>query len=149
MVVEYLYGLTWLTPLVFTIGIATITSLISQVSFALLTNKEFMKSSREDLKNMQKELVNMKPEDSNYQAKQTKLLELNTKVMKHSMKPSLVTMIPFLAIFAYARSVIPMDQPLINLPFNLPIIGMSLEFLGVYMIISLILSMVLRKVFGR
>ena len=146
---DFLFGLTWLTPLIFTILVASLTSTISQFTFAIFTNKEFMTTSRKELKRMQKELLGLKPEDKGFISLQKKMMDLNMQLMNHSLKPSLFTTIPFLIIFSYAKSVVPMDIPLINLPFSLPIIGNSLEFFGVYFIVSLTLSMVLRKVLKR
>lgn len=149
MVVDCLFGITWMTPLVFTIIVAVCTSTLSQLSFAFFTNKEFVKNSREEMKKMQKKLLSMKPEDKDYNELQNQLLDLNMQLMTHTLKPTLVTMIPFLAIFAYAKSVIPLDQPLINLPLSLPLIGSSFEFVGVYFITSILFSTILRKILGR
>ena len=101
------------------------------------------------MKKMQKQLSSMKPEEKGYNELQNQLLDLNMQLMTHTMKPTLITMIPFLAIFAYAKSVIPLDEPLLNLPFTLPLIGDSFEFIGVYLITSLLFSTIIRKVLRR
>jgi uncharacterized membrane protein (DUF106 family) len=147
--VTMLFGMEWLTPLVFTVLVAVFTSSISQLSFAFFTNKEFIKNGRGEMKKMQKRLLSMKPEEAGYAELQNKLLDLNMQMMSHTLKPTLITMIPFLAIFAYAKSVIPLDQPLITLPFTLPLVGNSFEFIGVYFITSIIFSTIIRKVLRR
>lgn len=147
--VDYLYGITWLTPLVFTIATALITSVLSQLSFALLTDKNFIKNGRAEMKTKQKELLKLKPEHPDYMKKQNDLLDLNMQLMTHSMKPTLFTMLPFLLLFMYVKSIVPSDQPLISLPFSLPIIGTSLEFIGTYIISSFIFTTIIRKVMRR
>ncbi len=138
-----------MTPLVFTILVALVTSLLSQLSFAFFTKKDFIDNSREEMKSMQKRLLSMSPEAEDYMALQNKLLDLNMQLMTHTMKPTLVTMIPFLAIFMYAKSVVPSDVPIISFPFSLPLIGTSLEFFGTYFISSILFSMIIRKVLRR
>lgn len=147
--IECLYGIEWLTPLVFTIMVALLTSTLSQLSFKIFTDNTFLKDSQKEMKKMQKRLLKMNPEDEEYMKLQNQLLDLNMQVMTHSLKPTLLTMIPFLIIFGYAKSVIPLDQPLITFPFSIPLVGNSLEFIGSYLITSLIASSVLRKVLGR
>ncbi|MBN1923915.1 MAG: DUF106 domain-containing protein [Nanoarchaeota archaeon] len=146
---DYLFGITWLTPLVFTIIVSVLTSTLSQLSFAFFTDKDLLNNSRNEMKKMQKDLTKMSPESKDYIDLQNKLLDLNMQLMTHSMKPTLVTMIPFLLIFMYAKSVVPVDQPLISLPFSLPLIGESFEFFGTYFITSIIFSSFLRKILRR
>ena len=98
---------------------------------------------------MQKKLKKMKPEEEEYVELQNKLLDLNMKVMTHSLKPTLINTIPFLVILTYARSIIPLDQALISFPFSLPLVGTSLEFVGVYFLCSFLFSSIIRKIIGR
>jgi uncharacterized membrane protein (DUF106 family) len=147
--VEYLYGITWLTPLIFTIVLSITTSLISQLSFKLFANNEFLKQGMKETKELQKKMLKMNQSDKEYQEVQNKLLDLNMKLMSEQFKPTMITMIPFLLLFAYARNMIPMDQTLIHFGFKLPLIGEGLEFFGVYFLVSMICSNVLRKLLKR
>lgn len=147
--VAYFYGMHWLTPLVFTVLIAFLTSFLSQLAFSFFTNKEFLKNGQSEMKALQKELLAMKPTDAGYSEKQNKLLDLNMAVMTHTMKPTLITMIPFLVIFFYARELVPSDQPLVYLPFSVPFAGSSLEFIGTYLVFSILFSALLRKAAKR
>lgn len=147
--VDYLYGITWLTPLVFTILISLLTSIISQLSFKLFTNNAFLKQGLKETKELQQKMLKMNQDDKEYMDVQNKLLDLNMKLMSEQFKPTMITMVPFLLIFAYAKSVIPMDQTLIDLGFNLPLIGRGFEFFGVYFIVSIIFSNILRKLLNR
>lgn len=147
--VEYLYGITWLTPLIFTIVISVITSLISQLSFKFFANNQFLKQGMKEAKELQQKMLKMDQSDKEYQEVQNKVLDLNMKLMTEQFKPTMITMIPFLLLFAYAKSVIPMDQTLINFGFNLPIIGEGFEFFGVYFLVSILCSNILRKLLNR
>ena len=147
--VEYLYGITWLTPLIFTIVLSITTSLISQLSFKFFANNEFLKQGMKETKELQKKMLKMDQSDKEYQEIQNKLLDLNMKLMSEQFKPTMITMIPFLLLFAYARNTIPMDQTLIHFGFKLPLIGEGLEFFGVYFLVSMICSNVLRKLLKR
>ncbi|VVB76586.1 Uncharacterised protein [Candidatus Tiddalikarchaeum anstoanum] len=147
--VLYLYNLPWLTPLIFTALIALLTSILSQLAFAFFTDKTFMKTGQEEMKKLQQELLKMKVDEQGYSEKQNKLLDLNMSIMTHTMKPTMVTMIPFLLIFLYAKSVIPTEQPLISFPVSLPFIGPSLEFIGTYILFSLIFTTIIRKIIRR
>ena len=149
MTTAYLYGITWLSPLVFTAIIALLTSAVSQLSFIFFTDKHFLKHGQEEMKRLQKELLSSNVQDPSYNEKQSKLLDLNMSVMTHSMKPTLITMIPFLLIFLYAKSVVPLDEALIKLPFNLPFAGDSLEFIGTYVVFSMLFTTILRQILRR
>jgi uncharacterized membrane protein (DUF106 family) len=147
--VEYLYGITWLTPLIFTIALSVITSLISQLSFKFFANNQFLKQGMKEAKELQQKMLKMNQTDKDYQEVQNKLLDLNMKLMSEQFKPTMITMVPFLLLFAYAKSVIPMDQTLINFGFSLPLLGEGLEFFGVYFLVSIICSNFLRKILNR
>ncbi|MDD4353302.1 MAG: EMC3/TMCO1 family protein [Candidatus Nanoarchaeia archaeon] len=149
MVVEYLYGITWLTPLIFSIIISIITSLISQLSFKFFANNKFLKEGMKEAKELQQKMLKMDQSDKEYQEVQNKLLDLNMKLMSEQFKPTMITMIPFLLLFAYAKSVIPMDQILINFGFKIPLLGEGLKFFGVYFIVSILFSNILRKLLNR
>jgi uncharacterized membrane protein (DUF106 family) len=147
--VEYLYGIAWLTPLIFTVAISLLTSLISQLSFKLFANNQFLKEGMKEAKELNQRMLKIDQSDKEYQEVQNKLLDLNMKLMSEQFKPTMITMVPFLLLFAYAKSVIPMDQTLINFGFKLPLIGEGLEFFGVYFIASMIFSGILRKLLNR
>jgi uncharacterized membrane protein (DUF106 family) len=147
--VDYLFGITWLTPLIFTLILSLITSLISQLCFKFIVNNKFIKESMAEMKELQQKLLKMSTSDAEYEALQSRLLDLNMKAMTEQLKPSLITMIPFFLLFAYAKSVIPMDQTLIYFGFELPLIGAGFEFFGVYFFSSMIFSTILRKILNR
>ncbi len=146
---EYLYGITWLTPLLFTIFISLATSILSQLSFKFFANNKFLKEGLKEAKELQQKMLKMNQTDQEYQETQNKLLDLNMKIMSEQFKPTMITMIPFLLIFAYAKTVIPSDLTLIPFGFTMPLLGEGLEFFGVYFLASIIFSNILRKLLNR
>ena len=146
---DYLFGITWMTPLLFTIIVAFTTSFLSQLAFSVFTDKKFVNESKEKIKSMQKKLLSMKPSSDEYSKLQTEMLDLNMQLMSHTMKPTLITMVPFLILFMWVKSIIPVNQPLVKLPLSLPVVGNSFEFFGVYFITSFVSSWILRRLFQR
>jgi len=143
-----MYGIEWLTPVIFTVLVALFTSLVSQIMFANFTNKSFITDSRNEIMKIQKRLKEMSPNSEDYLETQSKMLDINMQLMTHTMKPTFITMLPFLGIFIYVRSVVP-EGPLIEFPFSIPFIGSSLGFVGVYFISSLFFSTIVRKILRR
>ncbi len=143
-----MYGISWLSPSVFVVFVAFFTSMVSQIIFAFFTDKEFIKDSRKEIKKLQKKLKKMDPSEEKYLEEQSKMLDINMQLMTHTMKPTMITMLPFLGIFIYVRSVIP-KGPLVTLPLSIPLIGDSLGFVGIYFISSLFFSSIIRKVLRR
>jgi len=75
---------------------------------------------------------------------QKDMMPLNMKYLKLSMKPTLITLLPFLLIFMGLRAIYG-EAVIIPLPWDLPLIGTSLEWIGTYIILSLIFTTVFRK----
>ncbi|MDD2678711.1 MAG: EMC3/TMCO1 family protein [Candidatus Nanoarchaeia archaeon] len=146
---EFLYGITWLTPLVFTVLLSLLTSLLSQLSFKFFANNAFLKEGMKETKELQKKMLSMKQTDKDYLETQNKLLDLNMKLMTEQFKPTMITMVPFLLIFAYARSVIPTDQILLNFGITVPLFGQGFGFFGTYFLSSIVFSTILRKILNR
>lgn len=146
---EGLYGISWLSPLLFTLLVSLLTSLLSQLSFKFFANGKFLKEGMKEAKEMQKNMLKMDAASKEYQEIQNKVLDLNMKLMTEQFKPTMITMIPFLLIFTYARNVIPSDLTLINFGIAIPILGEGLGFFGTYFFASMIFSTILRKVINR
>lgn len=146
---EGLYGISWLSPLLFTVLVSLLTSVLSQLSFKYFANGKFLKEGMKEAKEMQKNMLKMDATSKEYQEIQSKVLDLNMKLMTEQFKPTMITMIPFLLIFTYARNVIPSELTLINFGFTIPILGEGLGFFGTYFFASMVFSTILRKVINR
>ena len=108
-----------------------IVTLLSTLAQKWLTNQEHLKSLKKRQKEIQKELRGCKD--------QCVMKELNAEMMKltgvmfkSSMKPMFATIIPFLILFAWLRSV------------YVPVMGTS--WIWYYLGYSVVASIVLRKV---
>lgn len=102
-----------------------------------MTDQKLMKSLKE-------EMTAMRGEMKQYKQDTQKMMELNKKVwdknmvyLKHSLKPNLITLIPIIIIFSWLRSYY---EGLGN-----PTIFLGLSWLWTYIIFSLVLSMLIRK----
>src|SRR3989338_9470100 len=139
-ILGFLFG--WainISPLFGIIVISFILSLVSLLAFKYLTDQELMKSFKERSKEMQNEIKKHKNDPK-------KMMEVNKKVQaeqmdliiqqfKQSLKPMLVTLIPFILIFTWIRNIYE--------PFGTVFLGMG--GIGNYIVFSLIFSLILRK----
>tara|TARA_Y100000310_G_scaffold104733_1_gene103085 strand:- start:9963 stop:10367 length:405 start_codon:yes stop_codon:yes gene_type:complete len=86
--------------MVIAIGITLISSLITK----WLTNQEHLKSLKERQKELQKELKNCK-DDCKIKEIQMEMMKITGTMMKSSFKPMLITIVPFLILFAWIRGI--------------------------------------------
>ena len=79
---------------------------------------------------------------------QKRSMEISMEQMKHTLKPTLITMLPILIIFSWLQKTLPNTQVILNLPFSIPKPGLNSGFgwVGVYIITSIIFSLVMRKI---
>jgi uncharacterized membrane protein (DUF106 family) len=104
-----------------------------------------MRELKDEINKLKVQMKTHRTDPDKLKEVQSKMMPLNMKFFKMSMKPTLITMLPFLLIFIGLRSVY--GDAIIIGPwgFSLPIIGNSLEWIGTYIIFSLVLSTVFRK----
>jgi|GEM_PF-761224 uncharacterized membrane protein (DUF106 family) len=108
-----------------------VVTLISTLAQKWLTNQEHLKSLKKRQKEIQKEIKKTK-EPSVMQELNAEMLKLTGVMFKSSMKPLFVTMIPFLALFIWLRSV------------YVPVLGNG--WIWYYLGYSVLASIILRKV---
>ena len=96
-----------------------------------LTNQEHLKSLKKRQKEIQKELKNCK-DGCVMKELNAEMMKLTGIMFKSSMKPMFVTIIPFLILFSWLRSI------------YVPLLGNS--WLWYYLGYSIVASMILRKV---
>lgn len=95
------------------------------------TDQEHLKALKKRQKEIQKEIKKTK-EPSVMQELNSEMLQLTGTMFKSSMKPMFVTMIPFLILFTWLRSI------------YVPVMGTS--WIWYYLGYSVLASMILRKV---
>ena len=114
------------------IGIfSVVVTLISTLVQKKLTDQEHLKSLKKRQKEIQKELRKTK-EPSIMQELNAEMLQLTGIMFKSSMKPMFVTIIPFLILFTWLRSV------------YVPVLGSG--WIWYYLGYSVLASIVLRKI---
>jgi uncharacterized membrane protein (DUF106 family) len=111
--------------------VSVIVTLISTLAHKWLTNQEHMKSLKARQKEIQKELKGCK-DACLMKELNAEMMKLTGVMFKSSMRPMFVTVIPFLILFWWLRSV-----------FD-PVMGNS--WIWYYLGFSIVSSIVLRKV---
>ncbi len=91
-------------PKVSILIIAFAVTFISTLVTKWLTNQEHMREMKKRQKEIQKELKNCK-DDCVIKELQSEMLKITGTMMKSSFKPVLITMVPFLILFYWIRSV--------------------------------------------
>jgi len=84
--------------------IALFVSLISVLATKFMTNQKLMKEHRAELKKLQKEMKACRDNPKKAMSLQKKMMDINMIVMKESFKPMIITIIPFLLIFAWLNA---------------------------------------------
>ncbi|HLD12026.1 MAG TPA: EMC3/TMCO1 family protein [Candidatus Nanoarchaeia archaeon] len=135
------------SPFMGVVIISVIMTLLSTLAYKFLTNQSQMKTLKEELKSLQSQMKEHKENRERVMELQKLAMEKNLVYMKHSFRPMLFTFVPLIVIFGWIRETFgaPAGQPspiLIDLPL-LP----GLTWIWVYIIVSLLASMLIRKLF--
>ncbi|MBI4452648.1 DUF106 domain-containing protein [Candidatus Woesearchaeota archaeon] len=88
-------------------AVVTLSFLISLIIILVTkytTNQEMMKSLKEDMKLHQKQMKELKNNPAKMMEMQKKAMEANMKYMSHSLKPTLITLIPIFFIFGWMNA---------------------------------------------
>lgn len=105
--------------------------------YKYVTDQEIMGSLKKEIKEIQQEMKKFKNEPAKAMALQKEAMSKNMKYMKQSFKPMLITFIPLIIVFGWLRSYYT-SMGEANVFFGL-------SWLWSYIIFSLIISIVLRK----
>jgi len=119
-----------------------LTALIT-LAYKYLTNQTKMKELKAEMKETQKKMKDMKDEPGKMMSMQKDAMKKNMEYMKHSMKPMLFTFVPIIIIFGWLRNY----YTALGNPKVLTIGSLGLTWIWAYIIFSVVISIVLRKVF--
>jgi len=97
-------GLMQANPQISIVILSVIVTLVSTLVTKWFTNQAQLKQLKERQKEIQKELKNCK-DDCVLKELQSEMLQITGTMMKSSFKPLLITMIPFLLLFYWVRSI--------------------------------------------
>ena len=99
--------------------ISFVLSILSVLASKFITNQKLMKQHREEMKELQKKARKLQKESpQKAMAMQKSMMEKNMTIMKESFKPMLITIVPFLLVFAWLNAhftYFPIDA---GMPFN-------------------------------
>ena len=124
-------------PLTTLIIISFVITLIVTIAYKYLTNQELMKTLKEDGKKLQAEMKNNKDNTAKMLEIQKQAMEKNMKYMMHSFTPTFITFIPLLIIFTWLRNAYK--------DLNLNFLGLIDNWIWAYIIVSIVASIILRK----
>jgi len=127
MIVEFMQT----NPRISIVVIALIVTFISTIIMKWLTNQEHLRSLKKRQKELQKEMRSCK-DDGKLKEMQSEILSITGIMMKSSFKPVFITMVPFLILFYWIRSI------------YTPIMGFS--WFWYYLGASIISSIIYRKI---
>jgi len=120
---------------------------IISIFYRFLINQGEIKEIKSGLKEKQtkiKELQKTNPDEANKVL--TEVLALNNKQFKMTMKPMLLTLVVVGITLPYFAQVFP--GTVVNLPFTLPYFGNDFGWLAWYIIVSIPLGQLIRKLIG-
>ena len=118
-------------PRVSILVVSIVVTFVSTLAHKWLTNQEHMKSLKARQKEIQKELKGCK-DACKMKELNAELMKLTGVMMKSSFKPMFVTIIPFLILFGWLRSVFT------------PVMGSM--WIWYYLGFSIVASIIIRKV---
>ena len=124
--------------------IAAALSLVMTFAYKYLTDQAVMREMKAEIDRLKKKMKEHRRDPGKLQEIQKEMMPLNMKYLKMSLKPTLITLLPFLLIFMGLRSIYG-DVAIVPLPWDLPLIGASLEWVGTYIIFSLVFTTAFRR----
>lgn len=81
--------------------LSLVITLVMTVIYKFVTDQKLMKSLKDEQKEYQKEIKSLKDSPKEMMKVQKEMMKKNMEYMKHSLKPTLITMIPILLIFGW------------------------------------------------
>ncbi|MBS3141453.1 DUF106 domain-containing protein [Candidatus Woesearchaeota archaeon] len=125
-----------LSPAASLLIISLILTTLTTIAYKYTTDQKFLKEIKEEINLINKEVKELKDNPQKVMEKQKVLWEKNLKIMGHTLKSSIYTLIPLLIIFTWLRS---FYQPQGDILFGL-------SWIWVYILSSIVFSMIIRKV---
>ena len=136
-----------LPPILSELVIAGVISIIITLFYKKMVNQNELKELKEEQKKLQertKELQKTNPEEANKLTGE--MLKLTNKQMKMNFKPMLPTLLLVIVLFPWVASLY--SGAVALLPFTLPYFGNDFGWLMWYIVVSVPMSQVFRKMLG-
>ena len=129
-------GLIGMSPLGGILLISFILTLVITLLYKVFTDQKALKAIKDEMKEMRNEMKEFKQDPQKMIELQKRSMQKSLEQMKHTIKPMLITMIPLIIIFSWLRSTYTDMGALI----------FGLSWLWIYILSSIIFSIILRKV---
>jgi len=150
--------LDWLfAPFVNLFGTGIVTLVILALIFTALTTFVYKKfTNQQELKNIKDEMTNLRTSMKDHKDNPDKLAEINKKILEltgkqmrsaFSPKLMLVNLLPIFIVLGWINSNFKVKEDLVSWGFNIPLFGTGLGAIGIYILGSIIFSIILRKIF--
>ena len=127
------------------IVISFIITLLSTLAYKYLTNQTVIKAMKEEMKVLQQQVKLHKDDPEKMKETNKTLMSKNLELMKHSMRPTLFTFIPIILVFSWLRETYLPAGDIFSWGFHIPLFGQGIGWLWMYIITSIIMSILLRK----
>ncbi len=125
-----------LDPLLGVSVVAASLTFITTIVYKYATDQHALKTLREELQRLQAEMKQEKDNPKKVMELQKTMFQKNMESMKHNLKPMIITFLPVILVFNWMRTTFT--------PFGKILFG-YIGWLGTYIILTLILSIILRK----
>jgi uncharacterized membrane protein (DUF106 family) len=135
-----------LPPLWFILLLSVILSIVVTLVYKFATDQNEMKELKKQVKEYQQKMKDTKDNPTKMLEIQKEMSAVNMKYFKHSMKPMLITIVPFIIIFHLLGKVFT-GVTVIPLPFHFPLSSLEtgLGWIGTYIIFSMLFTTAFRK----
>jgi len=108
-----------LGPMFAILVISFLLTVITTVIYKYVTNQKLLKGLKEELKALQKEMKALKDKPEKIMKKQKQLMSKNMEYMRHSMRATLVTIIPVIIVFGWMNAHLAYEPLVEGEPFNI------------------------------
>ncbi len=129
-----------LSPFWFLLLISIALSVFVSLVYKFMTDQTLMKELKKDLKKYQAGMKDAKDDTAKVSELSKKAMSANMKYMKQTMRPMLITMLPFMLIFWWLRKIFG-EVIVVPLSFWPGHLG----WVGTYIIFSMIFTTLFRK----
>ena len=125
------------SPLTGMVVVAFTLTLLVTIVYKIMTDQDMLKNIKQEMKDIRKEIKSASQDPTKMTELNKRSMEKSMTQMKHTLKPTLVTMLPLIFALTWLRN----TYETLTLNF----FGIS-SWLWTYIILSLIFSISLRKI---
>ena len=141
-----------LSPIIAIVIIAILMGILAQLPYKFFVNQDKIKYLKDEQKKLQEQIKEAQKESNLEKSTElmNKSMKLSGQLMQTTFKAlgiSMIISLGFLCIlFPWLRATY--TQPIVILPFSLPVLGNHIGWLAWYLIVSMPLTLFLRKIMG-